>query len=164
MNRWRLLFTGLTLSTLCACAAQPGTSTSVSVSSVAKAPSVQVAKAPAVQVANLPCAEINSTGVVTIGYPAETIYRNGAVLPNEEGLACLEGLADWLKSVPQSHWQVTVSGEEGYGFEPLALAGKRQELLQRFFARKGLELQDWEWQSEAGQNEQLQLTELKGSL
>ena len=143
------------MTTLCACAAQPGTSTSASVSSVAKAS--------AVQVANLPCAEINSTGVMTISYPAETIYRNGAALPKEEGLACLEVLADWLKSVPQSHWQVTVSGEDGYGFDPLALAGKRQELLQRFFARKGLELQDWEWQSEAGQSEQLQLTEFKGS-
>jgi hypothetical protein len=156
MNRWRLLFAGLTLSTLCACAAPLGTSTPASVSPVAKAPSVQIA--------NLPCAEVNSSELLTISYPAETIYRNGAALPKEEGLACLEALAGWLKSVPQSRWQVTVSGEDGHGFDPLALAGKRQELLQRFFARKGLELKNWKWQTAVGQGEQLQLIELKDSL
>lgn len=153
MNRWRLLFAVLTLSALCACAAQPGTSTPASVSSVAKAPSVQIE--------DLPCAEINSVEVVTIDYPTETIYRHGAALPKEGGLACLEVLADWLKSLPQSRWQVTVSGEADHGFDPLALAGKRQELLQRFFARRGLELREWEWQTAAGQGEQLQLLELK---
>ncbi len=150
MNRWRLLFAGITLGVLCACAAQPGTTT--------------VATGPSVQVATLPCAEVGSADVVMIRYPAETIYRNGAVLPKEGGLACLEVLADWLNSTPQSRWQVTVAGEDGHGFDPLELAGKRQELLQRFFARKGLELKDWEWQTVAGQSEQLQFYELKGSL
>ncbi len=122
-----------------------------------------VAKEPSVQVADLPCAEIDSTDSVTIRYPTETIYRNGAALPKEEGLACLEVLSDWLKSVSQSRWQVTVSGEAGHGFDPLALAAKRQELLQRFFARKGLELKDWQWQTAVGQGEQLQLLEVKDS-
>ena len=152
MNRWRLLFAGLTLGTLCACAAQPGTTTS------------PVVKGPSIQVAKLPCAEVGSTDSVMIRYPAETIYRNGAALPKEAGLACLEVLADWLKSTSQSRWQVTVAGEDGHGFDPLELAGKRQELLQRFFARKGLELKDWQWQTVAGQSEQLQFLELKGSL
>ena len=151
MNQWRLLFAGITLGTLCACAAQTGTTTSV-------------AKGPSLQVSNLSCAEVSSTDAVMIRYPVETIYRNGAVLPNEAGLACLEALADWLESTSQSRWQVTVAGEEGYGFDPLQLAGKRQELLQRFFARKGLELKDWQWQTVAGQSEQLQFLELKDSL
>ena len=155
MNRWRLLFAGITLSTLCACAAQTGAPT--------PATTPGIAKAPAMQVADLPCAEIDSTDSVTIGYPAESLYRNGAALPKEEGLACLEVLSDWLKSVAQSRWQVTVNGEAGHGFDPLALAAKRQELLQRFFARKGLELKNWRWQTVAGQGEQLQLRELKDS-
>jgi hypothetical protein len=49
-----------------------------------------------------------------------------------------------------------VAGEEGQGFDPLALAGKRQELLQRFFIRRGLEQKDWEWQTVVGQGEQLE--------
>ena len=155
MNRWRLLFAGITLGTLCACAAQPGSVTPATVSPVVKSPSVPVA--------NLPCAEVNSVESVTISYSAEAIYRNGAVLPKEEGLACLEVLSDWLRSVPQSRWQVTVSGEDGHGFDPLALAGKRQELLQRFFARKGLELKDWQWQTALEAGQQLQLLELKDS-
>ncbi len=155
MNRWQLLFAGITLSTLCACAEQPGSVTPATVSPVVKAPSVLIA--------NLPCAEVNSVVPVTINYPAEAIYRNGAALPKEEGLACLEVLSDWLKNVPRSRWQVTVSGEDGHGFDPLALAGKRQELLQRFFDRKGLELKDWQWQTALGAGEQLQLLELKDS-
>jgi hypothetical protein len=155
MNRWRLLFAGITLSTLCACAGQPVSTTSGAIPAATKTPAVQVAK--------LPCAEVNSTESITISYPTEAIYRNGAVLPKEEGLACLEVLSDWLKSVPQSRWQVTVSGEDGHGFDPLALAGKRQELLQRFFARQGLELKDWQWQTALGAGEQFRMLELKDS-
>ncbi len=150
MNRWRLLFAGITLGTLCACAAQPGTTT--------------VAKVPSIQVEKLPCAEVGGTDAVMISYPAEIIYRNGAVLPKETGLACLGTLADWLNGTSQSRWQVTVAGEDGHGFDPLELAGKRQELLQRFFFRKGLELTDWQWQTVSGQSEQLQFLEIKDSL
>ena len=150
MNRWRLFFAGIVLSTLCACAAQQGVTTTPDTTPVVK-------KTPSIQVTDLPCAEVMSTGSLMIRYPSENIYRSGAVLPKQEGLACLEELANWLKSVPQSHWQVTVAGEEGQGFDPLALAAKRQELLQRFFARKGLEQKDWEWQTVVGQGEQLEL-------
>ena len=145
MNRWRLFFAGIVLSILCACAAQQGVTT----------PPV-VKKTPSIQVTDLPCAEVNSTDSLTIHYPSENLYLSGAVLPKQEGLTCLEELANWLKSVPQNRWQVTVAGEEGQGFDPLALAAKRQELLQRFFARRGLEQKDWEWQTVVGQGEQLQ--------
>jgi hypothetical protein len=152
MNLWRLLFAGITIATLCACAAQPGVSTS------------SVAKGSSVQAENLLCAGISSADLVTIRYitdlptvryPAETIYRKGAALPKEEGLTCLAALADWMEATSQNRWRVTVAGEAGHGFNPLELAGKRQELLQRFFTRKGLELKDWEWQTVSGRSEQL---------
>ena len=146
MNRWRFLCAGVTLLALCACAAQPQTST----------------PATSAKLANLPCAEMGrETETMTIRYPAETLYQNGAVLPKGTGLACLEALADGLSSVPLSRWQATVSAEGGYGFDPLQLAGKRQELLQRFFTRKGIEIKDWQWQTVADQGQQLQLVELK---
>ena len=155
MNRWRLFPAATSLIVLCACVAQQGTTTSVALPAVAKRP--------AIQVADLPCAEVSSTDLVTLRYPGENLYRSGAALPTEEGLTCLEGLADWLKSVPQGRWQITVSGEAGHGFDPLALAGKRQELLQRFFARKGVVIKDWEWQTVAGSGVQLQLLQFKDS-
>lgn len=77
---------------------------------------------------------------------------------------CLEVLADWLKSVPQSRWQVTVTGEDGFGFDPLALAGKRQELLRRFLARKGVTADGWQWQTSGGVGDQLLLVEIRGPL
>jgi hypothetical protein len=157
MNRWRLLFAGFTLAALCACAVQPGTTTS------------SVAKGSSNRAANLLCAGISSTDLVTVRYltdlptvrfSAETIYRSGAVLPKEAGLTCLADLADWMKRTSQSRWRVTVAGEAGHGFDSLGLAGKRQELLQQFFARKGLELKDWEWQVIAGRREQLKFKSL----
>lgn len=105
----------------------------------------------------MPCAEVVRAEGVTIRYEGEALYRGGSVLPREEGLVCLEALSDWLKSVPQSRWQVTSAGEADLGFDPLALAGKRQELLQRFFARRGVESQTDGWQAVAGQGPQLQL-------
>jgi hypothetical protein len=157
MNRWRLFLVGVLFGTLCACAAQQTDSSPATTSSTASSKE----KTAPIEVTNLPCAVVDSTESVTIRYPAESLYRGGAVLPKEEGLACLEMLTDWLKKAPQSKWQVTVSGEEGLGFEPVALSGKRQELLQRFFTRKGIEIQNWEWQSVAGQDVQLQLVEVK---
>jgi hypothetical protein len=157
MNRWRLLFAGFTLGALCACVAQPGLTTS------------PVAKKPSIRAESLFCAGISSTDLLTVRYitdlptvryPVETIYRKGAVLPKEEGLTCLTALADWMKMTSQGRWRVTVAGEPGYGFDPLELAGKRQELLQRFFARKWLDLKDWEWQTVAGQREQLKFKSL----
>ncbi|MBW2689300.1 MAG: hypothetical protein JRC99_05155 [Deltaproteobacteria bacterium] len=109
----------------------------------------------------MPCTVVNSAEALTVSYPAESLYRNGAVLPKEEGLACLEALADWLKNAPTDHWQMIVSGENGQGFDPLALADKRQELLQRFFSRKGVGQDGWSWQTVTEQDLQLQLLEVK---
>lgn len=155
MNRWQLVFAGLTLGMLCGCAVRQ------------EPPPVtipDVAKRLTVSVTELPCAEVSGVEAVMIRYPAENLYRNGAILPGEEGLRCLEALAEWLKNVPQSRWQVVVSAEEGHGFESLDIAAKRQELLQRFFTRKGVAMRNWEWQTAAGQGEQMQLLQLKDLL
>ncbi len=155
MNRWQLVFAGIILGMLCGCAVQQ---------EIPPATIPGVAKKLTMTVTELPCAEVSSVKSVLIRYPADNLYRNGAILPGEEGLRCLEALAQWLKSVPQSRWQVVVSGEGGHGFDSLDLAGKRQELLQRFFTRKGVVMKNWEWQTAAGQDEQMQLLQLKDSL
>lgn len=164
MNRCRFFLPGILLLTLCACAAQQGSektspaSISGTASALTPGPVSPGAKAaPSIEVPALPCAEVVRAEGITIRYQGETLYRGGSVLPREEGLVCLEALTDWLKSVPQSRWQVTSSGEADFGFDPLALAGKRQELLQRFFARRGVESQTDGWQAVAGQGPQLQL-------
>lgn len=163
MNRWRFVFAGMLVMTLCACAAQQGgvktpvTGTAETSARVTPAEASVSEREPTIEVPALPCAEVAKINGVTIRYAGENIYSNGAALPREEGLACLDALTDWLKNEPQSRWQVTLAGEEGLGFDPQALAGKRQELLQRFFARKGIELQTEEWQTTAEQGVQLQL-------
>jgi hypothetical protein len=154
MNRWRLLFAGIILTTtLCACAAQQTTM------STAADSSPQAAMRAAIKTTELPCSEVSNSEAVRVRYPGVTLYRGGSALPKAEGLACLEVLADWLKGVSYKQWQVTVSGEAGYGFDPLALAGKRQQLLQRFFTRKGVDLQKWQWQAVADEGTQLQFAE-----
>lgn len=116
--------------------------------------------APSITITDLPCAETSPGDQINIVYATESLYRKGAVLPKVEGLACLEVLSDWLKTAPRTKWQVAVGGEAGYGFEPLAIAGKREELLQRFFTRKGVETSGWSWLSVADQDRQLQFTSL----
>lgn len=151
MNPWRPLLAPLLMGALYACAASPEPP-----AAAGRVPSVPVSRA-----TQPPCAEAVSVEDGTLRYPAESLYRSAAVLPHEAGLACLQGLANWLKSAPRGRWQVTVSGEEGYGFEPLELAGKRQQLLQRFFDRQGIDWQDWQWQTSVGVDEQLRLFLLK---
>lgn len=151
MNPWRSLLATLLLGALCACAASPESPVAAG-----RVPAVPASQAP-----QPPCAEAVSVEDGTLRYAAESLYRSAAVLPHEAGLACLQGLASWLKSAPQGRWQVTVGGEEGYGFEPLALAGKRQQLLQRFFDRQGIAWQDWQWRPAVGADEQLRLVLLK---
>lgn len=150
MNPWRPLLVILLLCALCACTASPDPP-----AAAGRVPAVPASRAP-----QLPCAEGVSAEDGTLRYAAESLYLSAAVLPHEGGLACLQGLANWLKSAPRGRWQVTVSGEEGHGFEPLALAGKRQQLLQRFFDRQGIAWQDWQWQTAVG-DEQLRLLLLK---
>jgi len=155
MKRWQLFCTVMTLTLLCACAAQQQ-------AGAPSKPAVSMAKAPAISAGELPCAETGEAGSLQVRYPTESLYRSGAVFPKQEGLDCLDVLVDYLKGAPKVHWELTLSGEEGYGFDPLALAGKRQELLQRYFQRKGLVIKDWQWQTVNEPGLQLQLAEATG--
>lgn len=150
MKQWRLLCALLTLGVLCGCAAQQ-TTTTPSASPAPVAPTIKV------QTDELPCASVSTEETLQINYPEESLYRSGAVLPKQEGLACLDVLSEWLKS-QKNRMQIMVSGEEGYGVDPLALAEKRQQLLQQFFERKGVETKNLQWQALSEQGIQLQLT------
>ena len=165
MYRLRLFFAVLLLAMLSACATPQGVTPpevrpTGETSSKIESPPLPVSNLPYLDVPALPCAEVVRTEAVTIGYVSESLYSNGAALPKAEGLVCLDSLVDWLKRVPESRWQVTVTGEEGYGFDPLALAVKRQELIKRFFARKGVELKGFNWQAQVGKDEQLELLQV----
>lgn len=149
MKRWRYLCAGLTLLLLSACAAQqPGSGPRKG------APST-------IEVTALPCAETGAAEDLRISYPGLSLYRSGAALPTGEGLTCLDALSGWLKAVSGAPLLITVSGEEGHPFNGLSLAAKRQELLQRYFERQGLDPGAWQWATESGSGFQLQITEIK---
>lgn len=150
MKRWRLFSSAILLGLLCACALPQGSP---------QPPEPGKINLPDQKA--LPCAESDSGEFVNVHYQAESLYHKGAVLPTEDGLVCLEALAEWVKNKPQQHWQVTVAGEAGYGFDPQALAAKRQQLLARFLSRKGVDLQGWEWRVVADQERQLELQQIK---
>ena len=120
---------------------------------------------PAFPAQDLPCAEVRQRYVgdaLKMVYVSPSLYRRGAVLPKMEGLACLDVLADWLISRPQNNWKLSVGSETGTGFDSQALGNKRQELLQRYFLRKGIDTSGWKWQS-GSRHHQLRLDELKDS-
>ena len=120
---------------------------------------------PAFSAQDLPCAEVRQRYVgdaLKVVYTSPSIYRRGAVLPKMEGLACLDVLADWLISRPRNKWKLSVGSETGTGFDSQALGDKRQELLQRYFLRKGIDTSGWKWQS-GSRHHQLRLDELKDS-
>lgn len=119
---------------------------------------------PALSVHDLPCAEVGQRYIgdaLKLVYKSPSIYNKGSVLPKMEGLICLDVLADWLISAPQTSWKVSVGSETGTGFEPQSLTNKRQELLMRYFLRKGIDTSGWKWQS-GSRHHQLRLDELKG--
>jgi hypothetical protein len=120
---------------------------------------------PDVSAHDLPCAEVRQRYVgdaLKMVYTSPSIYRRGAVLPRMEGLACLDVLADWLISRPRNTWKVSVGSEAGTEFDSQALGNKRQELLQKYFLRKGIDTSGWKWQS-GSRHHQLRLDELKDS-
>lgn len=158
---WHLLCAGILLTGLYACATQPGDSPPTATSPPRTAPPAQPPPQ-AVRSAELPCATVETGPPQTIRYAADSLYQPAAVLPTEAGLACLEALAGWLKGGHNERWQANVSGEDGYGFAPQALAEKRRELLVRFFSRRGIAAQDWDWQAGGQSGVQLELRRATG--
>ena len=120
---------------------------------------------PAFSAHDLPCAEVRQRYVgdaLKVIYTSPSIYHKGAVLPKMEGLVCLDVLVDWLISRPRNTWKFSVGAETGTGFDSQALGNKRQELLQKYFLRKGIDTSGWKWQS-GSRHHQLRLDELKDS-
>ena len=102
----------------------------------------------AVTVPFLPCAETSmryTTDAITILYPPPSLFSPGAVIPEIEGLNCLDVFVEWLRGQPPTPWRIAVGGDRGTSFDPQTLAEKRQELLQRYFLRKGVDTSDWTW-------------------
>lgn len=139
-------------------------SAGVSPAQAAASPEGALPASPNIAAPALPCAEVKKrfvTDAVTVLYTSQSIYRNGAALPKLESMNCLEALVDWLISVPQVDWQITVGGVNNSSVDPQALASKRQELLQRYFLRQGVDTSRWSWRTVAwrvnGKEVELQL-------
>lgn len=156
MNGWQLFLAGFILVVCCSCA-KPGGLTTPALSPTTAKPPVSAPVSQVVAIDRLPCAEIEQGPPSVIRYPSVSLYQAGAVLPTQQGLACLEALAGWLASTSQGRWQVTVGAETVAEFEPLVVAAKRQELLARFLLRKGIETRDWQWLTTAEPGAQLAL-------
>lgn len=110
------------------------------------------------RLALLPGAEVSGEGVIVVRYPGESLFASGAVLPLPGGAAVLDPLADLLRSFPQLRWQGTVrAGTAGHGEYDLALAEKRTELLNRYFARRGVALEQLTLRPEASSGPSLEL-------
>lgn len=147
---WRGLLSVCLSGLLFACATTQQTTTTPDTQPVITRPTVTIDE--------LPCAQVSMAEKLSITYPAGSLYLSGAALPKMEGLTCLDVFADWLKPMAQSDWQVKVAGESGHGYDPQKLAAKRQELLQRYFQRQGIDTSTWSWQTAPDEHFQLQFT------
>lgn len=133
-----------------ACAAPPSSGP------VKVAPSATEATGPE-GLEQLPGLEVQRDPLI-LRYPEQRLYVPGAALPSQEGLAALQALAKWLSTNPEQGWTLRLWNRDGETAENrLALAAKRQELLQRFFRRQGVETDDWSWESLAGSGADLEL-------
>jgi hypothetical protein len=152
MFRSVLPLVGLLLIFLTACSAPGGPAT----------PTTAPETTPQKIVSELSAAEVTAGPPQTISYPLASLYRSGAALPDADGLNALEELAQWLNRSPESRWQGEMAVVDGDEEQSLALANKRIELLQRFFARQGLSPEQLTWKAEATTGPELELKRLNG--
>lgn len=110
------------------------------------------------QASVLPIARVTITaGRLTIAYPQESLFATGAVLPLAGGAEALDPLATLLRSYPQAIWDARVLAATSHGADyDLALAQKRQELLQSYLRNAGVAAQVI-WQAESGDGIPLEL-------
>lgn len=92
------------------------------------------------ELAALPGAVVGEAEPLTVSYPGETLFAAGSVLPLPGGTAVLDPLAAVLAAHPELNWRGTVRARTEVSPEyDAALAGKRLELLQRYFRNKGID-------------------------
>lgn len=112
------------------------------------------------QAPTLPGAQVTFTdGRLTIAYPEESLFSIGSVLPLAGGAEALDPLAALLLTYPQATWDGTVRAatKDGADYD-LALAQKRQELLQRYLDNAGVAGARINWQTSGSAGIPLELT------
>lgn len=91
------------------------------------------------QLLDLPGASFDPEKVLTVFYPGETLFAEGAALPLPGGTAVLDPLAALILATPgvqavaivRAHTEISAAYDQ-------ALAQKRGELLERFFRNRGV--------------------------
>ncbi|MDZ4185878.1 MAG: hypothetical protein U1D97_12995 [Desulfuromonadales bacterium] len=111
------------------------------------------------QAPTLPGAQVTFTdGRLTIAYPEESLFSIGSVLPLAGGVEALDPLAALLRTYPQALWDARVLAATSHGADyDLALAQKRQELLQRYLGNAGIAEAQVIWQADRGDGIPLEL-------
>ncbi len=142
---WPLLLLLLT-----ACAAPQATMETVS-----GVPAASAVKEAADEMHNaaaaLPGAEVGAGELLSIRYPGQVLFSEGAALPLAGGTGILEPLATFLAGHRASRWQGTVRAATGVSAEyDLQLAEKRAELLGLYFNNRGLGADRLTLRAEAG--------------
>lgn len=99
----------------------------------------------------LPGVEIAAGEPLTLRYPGQVLFSEGAALPLAGGVEMLDPLAAWLAAAGQSRWRGTVRAVTGVSPEyDRQLAEKRAELLGRYFANRGIPAERLKLQAEGG--------------
>lgn len=95
---------------------------------------------------------------LVLSYPGEVLFAKGAALPLAGGTALLDPLAELLAAHPALTWRGTVRAATGRpGNYDQRLAEARAELLQRYFSRRGIGLQQLTLSAVAGAGPPLEL-------
>ena len=133
----------------------------------APAPQPPAAEAPApravqkdlsAEMAQLPGITVVAEEPLRGAYPGETLFAAGAVLPLPGGMEMLEPLAEFLRRHPETRWTMQVRAATEFSTDyDRSLAQTRAELLRRYFTRKGLDMQRFEFMAEAGEGAALEL-------
>lgn len=111
------------------------------------------------QLLELPGASINPEKELTVFYPGESLFAEGAALPLPGGTAVLDPLAALLAANPGVRVEGTVRAHKGISAAyDEALARKREELLERFFLNRGVAGDRLSLRAEAGEGPPLELT------
>ena len=140
MNRLVLVLMG---SVLVSCASPPAEQAAVAPSATAVSAPVRSAAAGPGKLGDeaqrLSGVVIERQEPLTLSYPEQTLFAEGAALPLPGGVAVLDPLADFLSTHPETRWRMEVRAKTGLGADyDQRLAGRRAELVSRFLAKRGV--------------------------
>ncbi len=128
-------------------------------------PPAQVSAPPPVQkdvrqaLAELPGIQIAAGEPLRGAYPGATLFASRAVLPLPGAMELLAPLAEFLRLYPGTNWAVQVRATTDVSLDyDRSLADTRAELLQRYFARQGLDMDRFAWVVAGEEGPPLELT------